>query len=72
MLNIEYTIFIIYCLYIYHNRWQLASENPIGTNQAFLLIRYQIISRYLLVTIKQPHFAKNRNIYKLKLKMNDL
>ena len=23
--------FIIYCLYSYHNRWQLASENPIGT-----------------------------------------
>ena len=25
------TIFIIYCLYSYHNRWQLASENLIGT-----------------------------------------
>ena len=40
--------------------------------QAFLLIRYQIISQYLLVTIKQPHFAKNRSISKLKLKMSGL
>ena len=28
---ITITIFIIYCLYSYHNRWQLASENLIGT-----------------------------------------
>ena len=28
---ITITIFIIYCLYGYHNRWQLASENLIGT-----------------------------------------
>ena len=28
---ITITIFIIYSLYSYHNRWQLASENLIGT-----------------------------------------
>ena len=28
---ITITNFIIYCLYSYHNRWQLASENLIGT-----------------------------------------
>ena len=28
---ITITFFIIYCLYSYHNRWQLASENLIGT-----------------------------------------
>ena len=27
---ITITIFIIYCLYSYHNRWQRASENLIG------------------------------------------
>ena len=31
--------------------------------QAFLLIRYQIISEYLLVTIKQPHALCKKSKY---------